>query len=182
MSHDDTGIDAIAINAYFGYYTGLPENHEELKSWLNEPDGGLDNLFQEITEGGVLSNSPEGGALAQAYRNISGYADLAEQENLPLLAYEGGQHFIPNWRIRDNKGIADLFVAANRDPRMGEIYEEYLSEWFNLGGDLFLNYSDIRTPSKTGSWGLLESVYQDSSPKYDAIVGSDFIAEEPELL
>ena len=182
LSHEDTGIDAIAINAYVGRYIGQPENEAELKSWLNEPDGGLDSLFQEITEGGVLPNSSEGGALAQAYKNISAYADLAEEENLPLLAYEGGQSLVANRKIDNNQGIVDLFVAANRDPRMGEIYEEYLSEWFNLGGDLFLNYSDIRTPSKTGSWGLLESVYQDSSPKYDAIVGSDFIAEEPELL
>ena len=171
LSHEDTGIDALAINAYFGRYIGLPENEAEVESWLDEPDGGLDNLFQEITEGGVLSNGPEGGALAQAYDNIQAYAELAEEENLPLLAYEGGQHLAPVKSVENNEGIVDLFIEANRDPRMGEIYEEYLSEWNDLGGELFLNYSDIRTPSEVGSWGLLESVYQDGSSKYDALVG-----------
>ena len=182
LSHEDTGIDAIAINAYFGRYIGQPENEAELESWLEEPDGGLDNLFQEITEGGLLPNSPEGGALGRAVDNIQAYANLAEQENLPLLAYEGGQHLAANRKIGNNQGITDLFIEANRDPRMGEIYEEYLSEWNRIGGDLFLNYSDISTPSKTGSWGLLESVYQDGSPKYDALVGGDFMADESELL
>ena len=172
LSHEDTGIDAIAINAYFGRYIGLPENEAELESWLDEPDGGLDNLFQEITEGGLLPRSPEGGALVNAYNNIKSYAELAEQEDLPLLAYEGGQHLAPIGSVENNQGIVDLFIEANRDPRMGEIYEEYLSQWNNLGGDLFLNYSDIRSSSEGGSWGLLESVYQDSSPKYDALVNS----------
>lgn len=33
-----------------------------------------------------------------------------------------------------------------------------------------MNFSDIGTPSKWGSWGALESVYQTGSPKYDAIM------------
>ena len=173
LSHEDTGIDAIAINAYVGRYIGQPENEAELKSWLNEPDGGLDSLFQEITEGGVLSNSPEGGALAQASDDIRAYADLAEEENLPLLAYEGGQHLAAMGNLKNDRGIVDLFIEANRDSRMGKIYEEHVSEWYNLGGELFLNYSDIETPSESGSWGALEFVYQDSSPKYDAITGGN---------
>ena len=180
LSHEDTGVDAIAINAYFGRYIGLPENEAVLESWLDEPEVALDNLFQEITEGGLLPRTAEGGALGQAYNSIRAYAELAEQENLPLLAYEGGQHLTPIKSVENNQGIVDLFIAANRDPRMGEIYEEYLSEWNNLGGDLFLNYSDIRSSSAGGSWGLLESVYQDSSPKYDALVGSDLIAYDGE--
>ena len=173
LSHEDTGIDAIAINSYFGRYIGQPENKAELKSWLDEPDGGLDSLFQEINEGGLLPNSPEGGALAEASDNIKAYVDLAEQENLPLLAYEGGQHLAPVGNLKNDSGIVDLFIEANSDSRMGEIYEEHISEWYNLGGELFLNYSDIRTPSESGSWGALESVYQNGSPKYDALVGSN---------
>ena len=182
LSHEDTGIDALATNAYFGRYIGKPENEAELESWLDEPDGGLDNLFQEINEGGLLPVSPEGGALAQALGDVQAYADLAEEENLPLLAYEGGQSLVPVRSVRDNQEVADLFIEANRDPRMGEIYEEYLSEWNRIGGDLFLNYSDIRTSSRTGSWGLLESVYQDGSPKYDALISSEFLTDESELL
>ena len=180
LSHEDTGIDAIAINAYLGYYIGRPNNEAAIESWLDEPDGGLNNLFQEIDRGGLLPNSPEGGALAQASGNIEAYANLADRENLSLLAYEGGQHLVPNRGMKNNQGIVDLFAAANRDPRMGELYDEYLSEWSNSGGELFLNYSDIDTYGKSGSWGALESVYQDGSPKYDALVGSDLLADASE--
>ena len=123
----------------------------------------------------MLPNSPEGGALALAYRNMEAYAELAEDEDLPLLAYEGGQHLVGTNGLENNQAITDLFIAANRDPRMGEIYRDYLEQWSDTRGDLFVNFSDIKTPSKWGSWGALDSVYQESSPKYDAII--DFIED-----
>ncbi|MBE9046224.1 cellulose-binding protein [Pleurocapsales cyanobacterium LEGE 10410] len=180
LSHSDTGIDAIAIAPYFGRYIGEPENEAELKNWLEQPDGGLNKLFQEITQGGLLPNSPEGGALAQASGNIKAYAQLAEQENLPLLAYEGGQHLVGIGDLKNSQDVTDLLIAANRAPRMGEAYEEYLSEWFDLGGDLFLSYNDIEAPARSGSWGALEYLYQDGSPKYNALVDGDWMANVSE--
>lgn len=170
LSHSATGIDAIAIAPYFGGYLGKIDNESILESWTNDADGGVDRLFQEINEGGLLPNSPPGGALAQAQRNMSNYAELAEREDLQLLAYEGGQHLVGKRGLENNQAVTDLFIAANRDPRMGAAYEEYLAQWFDVGGDLFVNFNDIQTPTKWGSWGALESVYQDNSPKYDAIV------------
>ena len=171
LSHSETGIDAIAVAPYFGNYIGQPENLSQLSEWTKERDGGLDKLFQEIRSGGLLQNSPVGGALSGAYNDIDTYAQLARQENLQLLAYEGGQHLVGvGGSVVNNQAITDLFIAANRDPRMGEIYRDYLQEWFNRGGDLFAIFNDIGQPAKFGSWGVLESVNQDSSPKYDAIV------------
>ena len=164
------GIDAIAIAPYFGGYIGDLGNEGILENWANSEDGGVGSLFKEITEGGLLPNSPEGGALANAYDNIKDYAEIAEAENLQLLAYEGGQHLVGKKGLENNQAVTDLFIAANRDPRMGEAYHEYLEQWYELGGDLFINFSDIQTPSKWGSWGALESVNQDSSPKWSAIV------------
>ena len=170
LSHSDTGIDAIAIAPYFGGYIGNPKNENELESWTKELDGGLNKLFQELTEGGLLENSSEGGALTRAYTNIKAYAKLAKKEKLQLLAYEGGQHLVGTKGLENNEAITNLFIEANRDLRMGIIYRDYLEQWFNLGGNLFVNFIDIGIPTKWGSWGTLESVYQDSSPKYDAIV------------
>ncbi|MBE9176651.1 hypothetical protein IQ225_17445 [Synechocystis salina LEGE 06155] len=53
---------------------------------------------------------------------------------------------------------------------MEQIYEDYFKQWYQLGGDTFVNFNDIGTPSKWGSWGALESVYDVSSPKYDALM------------
>ncbi|MEL6495304.1 MAG: cellulose-binding protein [Cyanobacteria bacterium J06623_7] len=173
MSHKEAGIDAIAIAPYFGNYLGSPENRTELLSWTKAPDGGKSKLFQELTEGGLVTNSPEGGALARAYRDIAAHVELAELEELELYAYEGGQHLVATGGVENDEAIIELFIAANRDRQMGQIYREYLTKWFNLGGDMFINFNDIEKSRKWGSWGALESVYQDGSPKYDAVI--DFI-------
>ena len=77
--------------------------------------------------------------------------------------------------VENNQDITNLFIEANRDPRMGEIYNEYLTKWHELGGGLFMNFSSIKKPSKWGSWGVLEHVEQQGSPKYDALI--DFIQQ-----
>lgn len=169
LTHSEAGIDAIAIAPYFGSYLGSPENAAAVSAWTEEADGGKNKLFQELREGGLVVNSPPGGALAQAYENIAIHQALAVTEDLHLLAYEGGQHLAAKLGVENNQAVTELFIAANRDPRMGEIYTEYLTRWFELGGDLFLHFNNINAPRKWGSWGALESLYQDGSPKYDAI-------------
>ncbi|NJM89476.1 MAG: cellulose-binding protein [Hydrococcus sp. RU_2_2] len=168
LSHEEYGIDAIAIAPYFGYYLGSPDHQAQIAIWTTQVDGGLDLLFKEISQGGVLDNSPKNGALQEAYEQIKAHASLAQKENLQLLAYEGGQHLAGVGSVENNDRITQLFIQANRDSRMGEIYRDYLQTWFELGGSLFLYYNDISQPSRWGSWGLLESVSQKSSPKYDA--------------
>ncbi len=163
-THADYGIDAIAIAPYFGGYIGGPEYEAEVETWT------VDQLFDELTQGGVLSDGPAGGALQQAYDNMANYADLAQQEGLQLLAYEGGQHLVGRRGVYDNQAITDLFIEANRDPRMGELYKEYFANWYEQGGGLFMNYRNVGTPNKWGSWGALESIDQTSSPKYDALM------------
>ena len=174
LSHAEYGIDAIAIAPYFGSYIGKPEYEAEIESWIDNEDEdneslALDNLFKEITEGGVLSDAPTGGALQQAYNWTIGYAALADQHGLDLLTYESGQHLNGTWGVEENEAIGDLFIAANRDPRLGEIYQEYFTTLHDLGVDLSLNYTDVSRYNKYGSWGLLENVRQTDSPKYNAI-------------
>jgi hypothetical protein len=169
-SHSDYGIDAVVIAPYFGYYLGESKNASQVESWTRESDGGLDKLFTEIKQGGILRNSPDGGALAQSYEWMSDHANLADTEGLDLLAYEGGQHLAGLGGVENNARITELFIKANRSERMGEIYKEYLQKWYELGGDLFMNFKDISQPNKWGSWGLLEHVDETSSPKFDAVM------------
>ena len=175
LSHAETGIDAIAIAPYFGNYLGSPENRAEILTWIQSADGGKSQLFTELTSGGLVSDSPEGGALAQAYRDMAVHVELAELEGLEIYAYEAGQHLAPTGGVENDEAIVELFIAANRDRRMGEIYRQYLAQWFELGGDLIVNFNDVAMPRKWGSWGALESIYQDGSPKYNAI--ADFAQE-----
>ncbi|WP_324282287.1 Ig-like domain-containing protein [Cyanobacterium aponinum UTEX 3222] len=166
LSHQEYGIDVVAIAPYFGGYIGNSNNKDTLISWTKEADGGLSKLFDEINNGGLLSNSPSGGALAKSYQDMSSYLQLAKEQGLSLVAYEGGQHLVDKTATPE---IIDLFAKANRDPRMGEIYKEYFQTWFNMGGGEFINFSDVGSYGKYGYWGLTEGLNQ-SSPKYEAVM------------
>ena len=172
LSHEEYGIDAIAIAPYFGRYIGKPEHEAEIESWIDDDNNenlALDNLFKEIKQGGVLTDAPARGALQQAYNWTKNYAALAEENDLDLLTYESGQHLNGTEVVEENDAVGDLFIAANRDPRMGEIYQEYFATLHELGVDLSLNYTDVSRYNNYGSWGLLENIGQTNTPKYNAI-------------
>ena len=167
LSHEEYGIDVIGIAPYFGGYIGKNENTNRLLGWSRDIDSGVEKLYREVTRGGLLNNSPEGGALEASYRDIQEYSQIGKEHGLPLVAYEGGQHLV----ARDPKSnIVNMFEKFNHDPRMGEIYEEYLQKWFEIGGGEFVTFSDVRRDNKYGSWGLSEVLNRDS-PKYSAVTG-----------
>ena len=170
LSHEEYGIDAITIAPYFGGYIGNRQHEAQIESWLDDADGGLNKLFDELTHGGVLRDAPEGGALQQAFSRMDNYVEIADEHGLDLIAYEGGQHLAGTGGVQNNSGISDLFIAANRDPRMGQLYQEYFEGWYERDGGLFVHFNDVGTPSKWGSWGALEDINQTSSPKYDALM------------
>ena len=169
LSNKAYGIDAIAFAPYFGSYLGKPEYEAAIESWTEEPDGGLDKLFAELTEGGLLEDAPSNGALQQSYFWTENYVDLADLHNLDLLTYESGQHLRGNDGVEDNRAITELFTTANLDPRMGEIYQEYFTTLNELGVDLAVNYTDVSDYNKWGSWGALEHINQSTSPKYSVL-------------
>ncbi len=169
LSNEEYGIDAIAFAPYFGSYLGNPEYETEIESWTEDPDGGLDKLFEELTQGGILSDAPDGGALQQSYNWTRAYANLAEEHDLDLITYESGQHLRGNSGLEDNRAITKLFTTANKNPHMGEIYQEYFTTLNELGVSLLVNYTDVSRYNKWGSWGALEHINQTSSPKYNVL-------------
>ena len=74
-------------------------------------------------------------------------------------------------------GLTNLYIAANRDARMGEAYTTYLQKWKDAGGQLFTYFVSIKQATKWGSWGALENVVQTGSPKYDALI--NFVSHNP---
>ena len=102
---------------------------------------------------------------------------VADQHQLDLIAYEGGQHLVGHGGVENNEAIMELFIAANRDPRMETIYRTYLDGWRAQGGELFAHFSLAGAYSKWGNWGALEYINQPGSPKYNALLA--FIDRNP---
>jgi hypothetical protein len=149
--------DAVAVAPYF-HCTGLgtPADAQRVL------DGGIDKLLD------LCAADIAGGVRSAA----SQYVSQTRARGLRLLAYEGGQHLVGVGAQVDNPALTGLLLAANRHPRMEELYRTYLAQWKGLGGGLFMNFSDIGRPGKFGSWGILEHLTQDPSmaPKYKAVV------------
>ncbi|MHB8885744.1 MAG: hypothetical protein ACYC5H_11845 [Methylovirgula sp.] len=158
--------DAIAIAPYFGY--NVPD------SWTTQSDGGLTSLFTEITQGGLAPGGYPGGMIKQALGWTTAWTtSLKQYGGLPLIAYEGGQSLIGS----KDAALTTLYAAANRNRRMGAAYAQYLQGWKAAGGGLFANFSDVGPSTAYGAWGVLESVMDKTSPKYDAL--TRFIAANP---
>jgi hypothetical protein len=163
-------IDAVAVAPYMG--GSVPS------AWTLQPDGGLTSLFDSLYAQNDPS-IPAGGFISQDARWLKDFVKDLAAFKLPLLAYEGGQSFANG----ATEALDSLYMAANRDPRMGQAYAKYFQEWKAAGGQLFMHFSDVGVESKYGSWGAIESIMQTTTPlasappKWQAI--QHFIRETP---
>ena len=122
---------------------------------------------------------PPGGFIAQDAAWEQNFIKSLAPYKLSLLAYEGGQNFANG----STDALNTLYMAANRDSRMGQAYARYFQQWKTGGGQLFMYYNDVGVESKYGSWGALESIMQTTTPlssappKWQAI--QNFISGTP---
>jgi hypothetical protein len=87
---------------------------------------------------------------------------MASQYNVPLIAYEGGVHLTATNGVNE-----DLKRQMQNDPRMGKLYRHLADIWTKNGGGLFTHYAHVGPYTKFGYWGLLESIDQPGSVKWD---------------
>jgi hypothetical protein len=164
-------INAVAIAPYLG--GAVPS------AWTSQADEGLGNLFQSLNSQNDPASGdetyfsrilrrwfrsgttvPAGGFIAQDAAWEQEFITNLAPYKLPLLAYEGGQTFANG----ATEALDGLYMAANRDPRMGQAYTRYFQQWKNAGGQLFMYYNDVGVESKYGSWGVVESIMQSTTP------------------
>jgi len=93
---------------------------------------------------------------------------LTRTRKISLIAYEGGQHLV----AQNNPQLNDLYERINRHPGMYDLYKKYLGYWFQGGGGLFMAFSSVVKPGRSGHWGALEWYDQPVSPhsKYAALL------------
>jgi len=165
-------MDAYGIGPYFGDYIARKEHRATVKSWTRNADGGKSRLFQEILHGGMLENSPEGGAMGRLKTQLAQNKQLADKYHLQLLAYEAGQHLIrydPPHTVKD-PAVLNLFMSAQKDPRMRQAYQQYLNTWAQSGGGLMLHFYGIGEPEPKNFFGMLDHLQQPSTPKFAALM------------
>ena len=147
--------DAIAIGPYFSAHPRVLRRTET-----------VDDVFKAM-----LDKKTKWG-MESTVNYIKKQAKVAKSYGVDLVAYEGGQHLV-DWNTRKaDEHPNQLLYAANRDPRMGILYDEMMNEWQRAGGKLFVAFSAPRIYSWYGSWGIKEHIRQARSdaPKYDSLM------------
>ncbi len=152
--------DALAIAPYFG--NGVANTI------------GDNGQINTITISEILDLLEE--KLAVSFNSMDNNKTLANTYNLELLTYEGGQHLVASKdAYRNNSVLTSKLNAANRHPRMEDMYCQYFDHWYNVAqaGQLTL-YSSHRPYDKYGSWGMKEYMDEEHTPKYDAVTNCIF--------
>jgi hypothetical protein len=146
--------DAIAIAPYFGNRFGDPKTADKVATMS------VDELVKELETD-----------VARSRKHVDAYAVMAKKRGVQLMAYEGGQHLAGHGGAENNEKLTALFHAANRHPKMKDLYLADLKNWKEAGGGLFCVFSSMGRYSKWGSWGVLEHAAQDPTrtPKMQAL-------------
>ena len=175
-----TNMDALAIGLYIGDYISNSVYQPAISSWLAEPDGGVNRVFDEINTGLLpRAGNPAAplAALAQVRMAIASQVPVAGARNLMLVAYEGGSGLdsrsVPagDPLTAYYAALQGTFVTAGRDPRIGAAFQQMLSDWKEQGGALFNVFSSAQAWSQVaGNAAVLEYEGQDpaEAPKYAA--------------
>ncbi|WP_435010312.1 hypothetical protein P12x_001565 [Tundrisphaera lichenicola] len=152
---DGYGFDAISCTAYFMTKANLKAATAQ---YQKDPEGAVTKVIEGLDA-----------AISESAKQIAWYQDRADENKVPLVIYEAGQHLV-NWQ--DDKST-DLLTAVNRDPRMGRAYSKLIAALPAKLGPICWYY-DCGSYTKWGYWGLKEYTGQPlkSAHKYRAVIES----------
>ncbi|GAC1440559.1 MAG: hypothetical protein NVSMB58_37660 [Terriglobales bacterium] len=159
-----------AVTGYYGDLLSSDADVAKIKSWWSDPDGGHGKAMAELKDAVANYNAP-----LYAY-----HAGQAEQYGLKLVTYESGFAVVAPEPEREDGAFTNFLIEIQRDPEIYNIEMQNYAAFKDAGGSLYMNYLLIDTPSKFGSWGALESVTQDISPRYHALMDMNAIAQQAE--
>ena len=86
---------------------------------------------------------------------------------LELTTYESGYAEVEQ---NETPEYQQFLIDVQRQPELYEIELANYQNFKDAGGGLYMNFGIIGTPSKWGSWSALEFLYQETSPRYQALV------------
>lgn len=158
------------------FYIGLTEDQDET----------LDQLGASATVDHIIDFALEN--IPEVLSWIDGINGIADSLDKKMVFYEGGQHLTPH-PFGVEPTYAQALLDAQRSPRMYELYDIWLDALrrYQKGDDplLLMSFGFIgQRSAQYGSWGILESINQDTSeipaPKYQAILDNMAQCSEPD--
>ena len=113
------------------------------------------------------------GSIIYARSRLEENAVIADKYGLKLVAYEGGQHVHHSFAVRgmteaDKSILTEFMINFVRSEEMGQLYQELWDVWANIGDGSFMQFGDVGTASKWGSWSLYNGL-GDETPRSRAL-------------
>jgi hypothetical protein len=153
------GVDAIAIAPYFG---GSIADQIVAQGEVNT-----------ISVAEIINRLQV--SLSESFAEMDAAKSAADNFNIALIAYEGGQHLVATGANTNNTTLTNLLIAANRHPAMEDLYCQYAQHWYEeTHSGLFAFFSSHGLPSRWGSWGVKEHMHDVDNPKYLGLVNCVF--------
>ena len=157
-------FEEFAATTYFGTSTVANKDYrQELIEKIKDPSvDATDWLAEKLMDPNYASSIP------QKLASLKELASYIDTSGLNLVAYEGGQHVHQSFSIsgltKDDLAIlTDFMTDFVRSPEMAELYEALWKGWEEIGSNPFMQFGDIGTPSKYGSWSLYDSLTDSTS-------------------
>jgi hypothetical protein len=177
-------FDEYAVTTYFGHEISTAASNAADKAivldWARSGEAGMAAAFDEIENGGHLSSDL---SMAVMARQLANQSAIASENGMTLVAYEGGAHLTPGSYSGDEQTLMiDFINRLMNDPRMGDLYTRMVEMFDEAGGETLVAFNDTGISARSGYWGTLDSIYQDSSERYDALLEAQNAYEQEQLL
>ena len=168
-------IDFLGIAPYFGgKISRATENANILSKWAGEGERGIEKFFDQLIGATTLPESYKDGvsALENAFDNMRKCQEMSDGYEIPLIAYEGGQHLVMHpSQHKTHPGLIEYFREINNHPQMKEVYNLYLNTWNSITNySPFFHFSDMGRGGRWGYWGAALDLFDFDTPKYQALV------------
>ena len=182
-------FDELAITTYFG---GRPVRDEELRDELiaaiNDPETDADALMMSW-----MLDPEIRGSIPWVVEWWEEHAQLAQDNGMKLVAYEGGQHvhhlaFVAGLSQSEVDTLTSYLSDFVRSHHMAELYQQLWDSWAAVADGPFMQFVDVGQPSKWGSWGtyshlgdqtprtqLLEQLNATSQPWWETDGGEQYL-------
>lgn len=164
-----TVFEELATTTYFGVATmGHNDLRDELIAAINNPAVDAKQWLANRLQDPNYTNS-----IPQIAASLKETAAVAHDNGLKLVSYEGGQHVHHSFAV---SGLTEAHITALNDfmidfvrsEEMAELYQQIWDAWAANGDGAFMQFTDIATPSKWGSWALYDS-QDDATPRSELL-------------
>ncbi|WP_128255812.1 calcium-binding protein [Falsirhodobacter deserti] len=162
-------FDEFAVTTYFGGATMRnAELRKELMDVLEKPKVKASAwLAKKLSDPDYPESIPE------TARKLAAQKATVEAAGLKLVAYEGGQHVHHSFAVNDltDKQVARLTSFMTdfvRSKEMAGLYKDLWAVWKEVGDGPFMQFGEMGTASRWGSWGIHTST-SDANPRSKAL-------------